>query len=77
AKAGSAVVSLPMCSRYLQDRHPGRTPRGRGVTLCKELAAAGVATAVASDNARDPLYAYGDLDPGEVFREAVRILHLD
>ena len=33
--------------------------------------------AVASDNTRDPFYAYGDLDMVEVFREAVRILHLD
>ncbi|MBB3163012.1 cytosine deaminase [Rhizobium laguerreae] len=77
AKARIAVISLPMCNMYLQDRYPGRTPRWRGVTLFKELAAAGVATAVASDNTRDPFYAYGDLDPVEVFREAVRILHLD
>ncbi|MBY3537057.1 cytosine deaminase [Rhizobium laguerreae] len=77
AKAGIAVISLPMCNMYLQDRYPGHTPRWRGVTLFKELAAAGVATAVASDNTRDPFYAYGDLDPVEVFREAVRILHLD
>jgi len=77
AKAGISIVSLPMCNAYLQDRHPNRTPRWRGVTLFKELAAAGVATAVASDNTRDPFYAYGDLDAVEVFREAVRILHLD
>ncbi|MGR9556305.1 cytosine deaminase (plasmid) [Rhizobium leguminosarum] len=77
AKAGIAVIALPMCNMYLQDRYPGRTPRWRGVTLFKELAAAGVTTAVASDNTRDPFYAYGDLDPVEVFREAVRILHLD
>lgn len=77
AKAGIAIISLPMCNAYLQDRYPGRTPRWRGVTLFKELAAAGVATAVASDNTRDPFYAYGDLDAVEVFREAVRILHLD
>jgi cytosine deaminase len=77
AQARLAVVSLPMCNMYLQDRHAGRTPRWRGVTLFKELAAAGVRAAVASDNTRDPFYAYGDLDPVEVFREAVRILHLD
>lgn len=77
AKAGISIVSLPMCNLYLQDRYPGRTPRWRGVTLFKELAAAGVATAVSSDNTRDPFYAYGDLDPVEVLREAVRILHLD
>ncbi|WP_421423628.1 cytosine deaminase [Agrobacterium rosae] len=77
AKANISVVSLPMCNMYLQDRHAGRTPRWRGTTLFKELTAAGVATAVASDNTRDPFYAYGDLDAVEVLREAVRILHLD
>jgi cytosine deaminase len=77
ARADLAVVSLPMCNMYLQDRHAGRTPRWRGVTLLHELRAAGVRVAVASDNTRDPFYAYGDLDPVEVFREAVRILHLD
>ncbi|MEX0853680.1 MAG: cytosine deaminase [Bauldia sp.] len=77
AEAGLAVVSLPMCNLYLQDRAGGRTPRWRGVTLLHELAAHGVPVAVASDNTRDPFYAYGDLDMLEVFREAVRILHLD
>jgi cytosine deaminase len=32
---------------------------------------------VASDNCRDPFYAYGDLDMVEVFREATRIAHFD
>jgi cytosine deaminase len=77
AEAGVAVVSLPMCNLYLQDRTARRTPRWRGVTLLHELAAVGVPVAVASDNTRDPFYAYGDLDMVEVFREAVRILHLD
>jgi cytosine deaminase len=77
AEAGINVVSLPMCNLYLQDRHAGRTPRWRGVTLVHELDARGVPVAVASDNTRDPFYAYGDLDMLEVFREAVRILHLD
>ncbi|WP_111561514.1 cytosine deaminase [Rhizobium sp.] len=76
-KAGISIISLPMCNMYLQDRYPNKTPRWRGVTLFKELDAAGVLTAVASDNTRDPFYAYGDLDPVEVFREAVRILQLD
>jgi cytosine deaminase len=75
--AGISVVSLPMCNLYLQDRHGGRTPRWRGVTLLHEMKAIGIPVAVASDNTRDPFYAYGDLDPLEVFREAVRILHLD
>ena len=77
AEAGLAVVSLPMCNLYLQDRHPGRTPRWRGVTLLNEMEERGIRVAVASDNTRDPFYAYGDLDAVEVFREAVRILHLD
>jgi cytosine/creatinine deaminase len=78
AAAGVAVVTLPMCNMYLQDRQgPGRTPRWRGVTLVKELAAAGVPVAFASDNTRDPFYAYGDLDPVEVFAQAVRVAQLD
>lgn len=77
ADAGIGVVSLPMCNMYLQDRTPGRTPRWRGVTRLHELAAAGVTTAVASDNTRDPFYAFGDLDMVEVMREAVRIGHID
>ncbi|WP_069305836.1 cytosine deaminase [Methylobrevis pamukkalensis] len=77
ARAGVGIVSLPMCNMYLQDRFAGLTPRWRGVTLFHELAAGGADVAVASDNTRDPFYAYGDLDAVEVFREAVRILHLD
>ncbi|MFP4125369.1 MAG: cytosine deaminase [Alphaproteobacteria bacterium] len=76
AAAGIAVVALPLCNLYLQDRGPG-TPRRRGVTLLHEMRARGIPVAVASDNTRDPFYAYGDLDLHEVFREAVRIGHLD
>ena len=77
AEAGIDIVVLPMCNMYLQDRVPGRTPRWRGVTLVHEMCAAGIRVSVASDNTRDPFYAYGDLDMVEVFREATRILHLD
>ncbi len=77
AQAGVAVVSLPMCNMYLQDRAAGRTPRWRGVTLLHELRARGIAVSVASDNCRDPFYAYGDHDVVEVYREATRIAHLD
>ncbi len=77
AKAGIAMVSLPMCNLYLQDRHVGRTPRGRGITLVQEARARGIPVCFASDNTRDPFYAYGDLDMLEVLREAVRIGHLD
>ncbi|MEP7241345.1 MAG: cytosine deaminase [Devosia sp.] len=81
AEAGIAVVSLPICNMYLMDRHNEggelRTPRNRGVTLLAELRDAGVPVAIASDNTRDPFYAYGDLDALEVLREGARILHFD
>ncbi|MEL7212123.1 MAG: cytosine deaminase [Pseudomonadota bacterium] len=77
AKAGIHVVSLPMCNLYLQDRHVHRTPRGRGITLVHEMKARGINVSFASDNTRDPFYAYGDLDMIEVMRQATRIGHLD
>ena len=78
AKAGLAIVSLPMCNLYLQDRRADHTtPRWRGVTLLHEMKARGIPVAVASDNTRDPFYAYGDLDMLEVYRMATRILHFD
>ncbi|MEN0040779.1 MAG: cytosine deaminase [Pseudomonadota bacterium] len=77
AKAGIAVVSLPMCNLYLQARESGTTPRWRGVTLVHEMVERGIPVAFASDNTRDPFYAYGDLDMLEVMREATRIAHLD
>ena len=77
--AGLTVVSLPAVNLWLQDRDGAgkRTPRRRGVTLLKELADAGVPVALASDNTRDQFYAYGDLDMLDVFKDAVRIGHLD
>jgi len=78
ARAGISVVTLPLCNLYLQDRRSdGTTPRWRGVTLVHEMKARGVKVAIASDNTRDPFYAYGDLDMLEVFRLGARILHLD
>ncbi|MEL6521649.1 MAG: cytosine deaminase [Pseudomonadota bacterium] len=77
AKAGLNVVSLPMCNLYLQDRHADRTPRNRGITLVHEMAARGTRVSFASDNTRDPFYAYGDMDMLEVMRQATRIGHLD
>jgi cytosine deaminase len=77
ARAGLNVVSLPMCNLYLQDRQAGRTPRSRGITLVHEMKARGINVSFASDNTRDPFYAYGDMDMLEVMREATRIAHLD
>ena len=77
AEANIAVVSLPMCNMYLQQRRSGLTPRWRGVTLVHEMRSRGIDVCFASDNTRDPFYAYGDLDMFEVVREATRICHLD
>lgn len=76
-KAGIGVVSLPMCNLYLQGRKAGVTPRWRGVTLLHELKQQGVSVAIASDNCRDPFFAFGDHDAMEVFNLSVRIAHLD
>ena len=78
AACNISVVSLPMCNMYLQDRRPdGTTPRWRGVTLLHEMKARGINVCVASDNTRDPFYAYGDLDMVEVYRMATRTVHFD
>ena len=77
ARADLSVVSLPMCNLYLQGRGTGRTPRWRGITLVHEMKERGISVSFASDNTRDPFYAYGDLDMLEVMREATRIGHLD
>ncbi|KAI3436637.1 hypothetical protein D9Q98_006053 [Chlorella vulgaris] len=77
--AGVTVVSLPLVNQWTQDRSHagGRTPRWRGITLLHELRAAGVPTAISSDNVRDQFYAYGDLDMLEVFTQSCRMAHLD
>ncbi|MDD9923586.1 MAG: amidohydrolase family protein [Boseongicola sp.] len=77
ARSGLNVVSLPMCNLYLQDRTAHRTPRHRGITLVHEMKERDINVSFASDNTRDPFYAYGDMDMIEVMREATRIGHLD
>ena len=66
-----------MCNLYLQSRGTAKTPRWRGITLVHEMKQRGISVSFASDNTRDPFYAYGDLDMLEVMREATRIGHLD
>ncbi|MSQ52139.1 MAG: cytosine deaminase [Betaproteobacteria bacterium] len=82
ATLGIAIVSLPLCNLYLQDRssqagNAPRTPRWRGVTLLHELRSRGIDVALASDNVRDAFHAYGDHDMLEVFAAGVKIAHLD
>ncbi|WP_395446653.1 cytosine deaminase (plasmid) [Aminobacter sp. UC22_36] len=78
AAAGVAVVSLPTCNLYLQDRRQnGTTPKWRGVTLLHEMKKRGIPVALASDNTRDPFHSYGDLDMLDTYRLGTRVLHLD
>lgn len=78
ARAGIAIVSLPTCNLYLQDRREnGTTPQWRGVTLLHEMKRRGIPVALASDNTRDPFNPYGDLDMLDTFRLGTRALHLD
>lgn len=58
AEARITVVTLPSCNLYLQGRYD-RQPIRRGLTRVKELAAAGVNVAAASDNIRDPFNPFG------------------
>ncbi|MEM7759356.1 MAG: cytosine deaminase [Cyanobacteria bacterium P01_A01_bin.40] len=76
-KTNIAVVSLPMCNLYLQDRQANTTPYWRGVTKVRELQQHDIPVAFASDNCRDPFFGFGDHDVLEVFEQAVRIAHLD
>ena len=70
ARAGLSVVSLPMCNMFLQDRAaPAARRAGAASPRCTNCKAAGVNVMIASDNTRDPFYAYGDLDMLEVWRE--------
>lgn len=76
--AGLTIVSLPMVNQFLQGRiDGGGTPRWRGIPLLRELKAAGVRVALASDNCRDAYHAFGDHDMLEVFGAGVRMGHLE
>jgi cytosine deaminase len=76
--AGLTIVSLPMVNQFLQGRiDGGGTPRWRGIPLLRELKAAGVRVALASDNCRDAYHAFGDHDMLEVLGAGVRMGHLE
>jgi cytosine deaminase len=58
AEAGMGAVTLPGANLYLQGRHDA-FPVRRGVTRVKELLAAGIPLAAASDNMHDPFHPFG------------------
>jgi cytosine deaminase len=75
ARAGIAVVALPETNLLLQDRAAGT--RRRGVTLVRELLAAGVKVRLGTDNVRDWFYPFGDGDMLETALFAAVGAHLD
>jgi len=73
--AGMAIVSLPLCNLYLQGRN--QHPTWRGIPPVHAIQAHGIPLAFASDNCRDPFFAYGDHDGLEVLTQSIRIGQLD
>jgi cytosine/creatinine deaminase len=61
ARAGITVIALPETNLFLQDRGDA-TPRRRGITLVRELIAAGVKVRFGTDNVRDGFFPFGDGD---------------
>jgi cytosine deaminase len=76
AHAGVTVVALPAANLFLQDRGE-RSPARRGVTLARELLAAGVPVRCGTDNIRDWFYPFGDGDMLETALFAAVAGHLD
>jgi cytosine deaminase len=76
ARAEITVIALPETNLLLQDRADG-TPRRRGVTLVRELLAAGVEVRLGTDNVRDWFYPFGDGDMLETALSGAVTAHLD
>jgi cytosine deaminase len=76
AEAGVAVVTLPSANLFLQGRGTPSLPP-RGLTRVRELLAAGVPVAAASDNIQDPFIPTGSGDLLEVARWTLLSGHLE
>jgi cytosine deaminase len=76
ARAEITVIALPETNLFLQDRGTG-TPIRRGVTLVRELLAAGVPVRFGTDNVRDWFFPFGDGDMLASAAFAVTAAHLD
>ncbi len=66
-EAGVGIVTLPAANLFLQGRDADRLPP-RGLTRVKELLAAGIPVAAASDNIQDPFVPSGSGDLLEIAR---------
>jgi cytosine deaminase len=75
AQAGIAVITLPAANLFLQGRDAEQIPP-RGLTRVRELLAAGVPVAAASDNIQDPFVPTGSGDLLEVARWTLTAGHL-
>jgi len=75
ARAGIAVVTLPAANLFLQGRDASALPP-RGVTRVRDLLAAGVRVAAASDNIQDPFVPTGSGDMLEIARWTLLSAHL-
>ena len=76
ARAQVTVVALPAANLFLQDRGEG-SPIRRGVTLARELIAAGVPVRCGTDNVRDWFFPFGDGDMLETALFAAVAAHVD
>jgi cytosine deaminase len=76
ARAGITVVALPETNLFLQDRGES-APWRRGITLVRELLAAGVQVRFGTDNVRDFFYPFGDGDMLDTALFAAVATHLD
>ena len=75
AGAGIAVITLPAANLFLQGRDATSLPP-RGLTRVRQLVAAGVPVAAASDNIQDPFIPTGSGDLLEVARWTLLSGHL-
>jgi cytosine deaminase len=76
ARAQVAVVALPETNLYLQDRGEDGAIR-RGLTLIRELRAAGIEVRLGTDNVRDWFFPFGDADLLDTALVAAIAAHLD
>jgi cytosine deaminase len=75
-QAGVTLMALPETNLFLQDRRSG-TPKLRGVTMAREVAAAGGKVRLGTDNVRDWFFPFGDGDMLDTGLFAALTLHLD